>query len=210
MLKCNWSTIVFENHGGSFNSTLRWLPSRAGSFAGTAMTDNSLYWRWSKRLTGPLLTYYHSIYVFLPSISRSWKFLPYNLAKEKGCVGFFFFSDTFSLLCLISNCYMEMTKWNRHTVENQSLYHKQKVRILVKNICFMLSLACFLLVSPSCSSQIFFVLWFSAHEVYIHFFSVWKCNFYMNLRFHFVLFPSVFSCVGSIFSLSCILMNYSL
>ena len=120
-----------------------------------------------------------------------------------------FFSDTFSLLRLISNCYMEMTKSNRHTVENQNLYHKQKVRILVKNICFLLSLACFLLVSPSCSSQIFFVLWFSAHEVYIHFFSVWKWSFYMNLRFHFVLFPLVFSCVGSIFSLSCILMNYS-
>lgn len=80
-----------------------------------------------------------------------------------------FFSVTFSLLRLISNCYMEMTKSNRQTVENQSLYHKQKVRILVKYICFLLSLACFLLVSPSCSSQIFFMI-FSSWSLYSLFF----------------------------------------
>lgn len=168
MLKCNWSTIVFENHGGSFSSILRRLPSRAGSFAGPAMTDNNHYWRWSKRLTGPLLPYYHSIYAYLPSGRKFLEISPLKSGWREGLC-WVFFSVTFSLLRLISNCYMEMTKSNRQTVENQSLYHKQKVRILVKNICFLLSLACFLLVSPSCSSQIFFMI-FSSWSLYSLFF----------------------------------------
>ena len=97
----------------------------------------------------------------------SGNFSPKIWLKRRVVLGFF--SVTFSLLRLISNCYMEMTKSNRQTVENQSLYHKQKVRILVKNICFLLSLACFLLVSPSCSSQIFFMI-FSSWSLYSLFF----------------------------------------
>lgn len=102
-----------------------------------------------------------------PQFPDPGNFSPKIWLKRRVVLGFF--SVTFSLLRLISNCYMEMTKSNRQTVENQSLYHKQKVRILVKYICFLLSLACFLLVSPSCSSQIFFII-FSSWSLYSLFF----------------------------------------
>lgn len=90
MLKCNWSTIVFENHGGSFSSILRQLPSRAGSFAGPAMTDNNHYWRWSKRLTGPLLPYYHSIYAYLPSGRKFLEISPLKSGWREGLCWVFF------------------------------------------------------------------------------------------------------------------------
>lgn len=105
MLKRNWSTAVFGNHGGSFSSILRWLPSRAGDFAGPAVTDISHYWRWSKRLTEPLLIQLPSHVCIPPASIIPWscKFLFKNLAREK-CFWYIFFP------LLISCSYIEMTK----------------------------------------------------------------------------------------------------
>lgn len=89
MLKCNWSTIVFENHGGSFSSILRRLPW-AGDFGVQPWADNSHYWRWSKGWLDLFYPITAQLCVHSPQFPDPGNFSPKSGWREGLCWFFFF------------------------------------------------------------------------------------------------------------------------